>query len=315
MAWPYTGTWTGNAGKLAYIMAALCVAVNERLAATNQSTVLWWTDDALSTTEEYPEAADFRGAQINGPCVEANLALLQEAVTDMADSGDFYETDAFSTAWTLSNLLTDVDMGAFATPTNALYATEWIKLRECLDRLIYYRVILEIDVTVNTIDPVYVGSSSVSLQDSWDDLSISSAFAGGSFVHWRIVGTAPLGSSTWISYVFAYSGAGVVTTNVFSGTVLSSYLRYSTKYENTSSSFIVNLNGNNITVSSAGSLAHLTIPVVLEDNVALSMEITTSTPATVPFSGVTLWDIGEIELGWNDFVLELDLSSALTDQA
>src|SRR3990172_3630740 len=331
MGWPNSGVWAQDyfpfiglvevsSNWLAEIIEALCRAVNERRVATGGSTTNFYYSDDLADVTAYPTAAQFRAnlVQDDGPCVLANLEKLQDEVTAMAASGDFYEDDTFAAAWTAESLLIDVGMGEFdPEPATALFVGEWLKLRECLDRLIYT------DTTIDTGLPgeVLISGSAFSsfldtyttVQDAWDHRTDQSGET--LTVQWVCQGSVETGGSPYYAAVFRSSEGSFSTSSIgYSVTILSAIYTYHTHKTFSMPSINVEINGYGFTISAAGvGFVDITANASLTADTTVSTEITSSEPSDAPSSG----GAPPVSVGLNPVNLHLyiDLSSALTDQA
>lgn len=336
MAWPVTD-FNGvqfNDGTGYAEVVAIHLAIKERADAVGHSLASgdysdeWDTAQVIWHDDDYP---------VDGRLyLKAVLTGFYSAIGSLisGDSGiRWTETgNNNAVAWTLSSLVADIGMGAFADMLTATTNYDpFLWLHEALDRLVYRRVLLTIDSS-GTITETYNGyrsgesASGVGVdalqENSWDeatgDSDHSSTTGIGASLRWQI---STISSPPFYTQITKAASGRSVTNTITTGSL--SAVDYSiqltlTKF--TGSTFEIAFNGNTpINIVPYGNTSFLipgsTSDFALNSTDAVQWAVTTTPPATNPFSTVGTADFAMIRAISVLMYFYVDISGILADQA
>jgi len=307
MGWPAANFTKRSFADLAGDMAALIRALNQRREAVGSTTV----DFAYNGgTKAYPSAAELSGWSLFGTDFQDNMKDLQTeaAFLFFITNVTWYETSGFSTQWTFASIIADIGLGSFDSDPQPSDADYWERLREYFDRLIYPNVIHAATSGDGSSDRrIDTGST---LEIAWDNAITATPT---STIFHTISYNYTLSVSTYTVTILDNATSSINLTNI-DGTILGTpFIRYSHRGSGTDSQSVTTDVGT-FTATTTSSTSDL-------DWGGLTLGITntidhnwTSTPSDHPFTGGSG---SSLQAGGSGGVLvhiNIDISSALTDQ-
>jgi hypothetical protein len=154
MGWPLSGNWDrattppgASTADLSAILAALCVAVNQRehfLSMDGSSVYNGAETSWTGIGHARPSAADFNGISLRGDGVKTLMQQLHSRI-------DFLGTHSSGLHWTnITGLWTPgAGEGAYDINKGPMYAWNWLRMKKALDKIIYLSAVVDETITTS----------------------------------------------------------------------------------------------------------------------------------------------------------------------
>lgn len=308
----YAGTYMGGAPSNARIaLFELMRGVNERQGAMAITKTKFYKTDGTQASDL--SMSDIQGIRATGveSNVEKNLKRVRDAIISMLDAGYFTEASGSAVAWTKSSMEIEIGADLDAGPIRPQEARFWQAMQDALDRMIYSCREVDPDDTIGyDFSPTWSKNAYVALQDAWD---ARADYYNGSHLsttcYWQI-GTV---ATSFISRI--------ITGRTFDFSV-PNYLgditgcAYKLSHKNDASipiNYSVGGFDGSLSASEGGTLntwkESALADLVANTSNAVTIEITTPEPTTVPFSGEGATAISLVKAR-----VYIDIAPVLSDQ-
>ena len=188
MGWPKTGRFAPQ--DMSHQMSAYATATAQRIIALNRNPAFADIDQVslyVSTVQEFtvPTPAMLNRVPHNSWMNRENMKRIQNWIKDYCTR--FLTTQTGTTAWTLSNLVADVGMGAFPATPEPMRTADWVRIWQAFDRLVYHKYIPAMGIqspdavmdTFTLIEVLTDGALAL-LETVWDGSSSPTPISSGS---------------------------------------------------------------------------------------------------------------------------------------